>query len=103
MVREAAARCAVNTGSGVGCKDPAWECAQKWVAHARFYKIQSAIDDVQASMEDGANANDRLPRLCEQCGLPMKYVGKLPRSGEKPQIMVYRCDTCRRIESDKMD
>jgi hypothetical protein len=49
----------------------------------------------------GANATERPPRLCEHCGLLMKYVGKLSRSGGRPQIKVYRCDNCSRIESDE--
>jgi hypothetical protein len=59
--------------------------------------------DLGASVEDIAKANIGVPRYCGQCGILMKFVGKLPRSGEKKQLVVYRCYNCPRIVSDEFN
>jgi hypothetical protein len=42
------------------------------------------------AQEDGAPC-------CKGCGVPMALLGKLPASGLKPVVRVFRCDGCRTI------
>jgi hypothetical protein len=39
-------------------------------------------------------------QICDGCGAPMTYVGKLPRAGRKPAVLVFRCFACHRVASE---
>jgi DNA-directed RNA polymerase subunit M/transcription elongation factor TFIIS len=40
-------------------------------------------------------------RICEQCEKEMSYVGKLPRIGTRPALIIYRCDECSRAVAEE--
>ena len=39
-------------------------------------------------------------RICDGCGKPMIYLGKLPQSHGKPAVMIFRCFSCNRVASE---
>jgi DNA-directed RNA polymerase subunit M/transcription elongation factor TFIIS len=40
-------------------------------------------------------------RMCEHCARQMTYVGKLPRVGERPTLIIYRCTECSRAAAEE--
>jgi hypothetical protein len=39
-------------------------------------------------------------RICDGCGKPISYLGKLPQAGRKPAVFIYRCFGCNRVTSE---
>ena len=63
---------------------------------------QNFTSSYRSPMGNAANTAERPHRICERCGASMKYVGKLPGSGDRALLIVYRCYNCQRIASDEV-
>jgi hypothetical protein len=51
--------------------------------------------------DSGMGGSDQArTRICDGCGRPMSYLGKLPQAGRKPAVFVYRCFGCNRVTSE---
>jgi hypothetical protein len=47
-------------------------------------------------------ANNRLPPICERCASVMQAVGQLPQLGFRPGVQVFKCSTCRIVETKEL-
>jgi hypothetical protein len=51
---------------------------------------------------NGSPQASHLPqRVCEHCARQMTYVGKLPRVGGRPTLIIYRCTECSRAAAEE--
>jgi hypothetical protein len=79
------------------------ECLGKFNSIGNAWLVeQNFAPSYWLPMGNVAKTAERPPRICERCGASMKYVGKLPGSGDRALLMVYRCYNCQRIASDEV-
>ncbi len=63
--------------------------------------LESILQDVRLRHELGLEVMPKAKRPCEVCARPLTYLATMRGDGLRPMITVYRCDHCKRIETEE--
>jgi hypothetical protein len=63
--------------------------------------LESILQDIRLRHQLGLEVMPKAKRPCEVCARPLTYVATMRGVGLRPMATVYRCEHCKRIETEE--
>ena len=70
-------------------------------SEAEGRSLETILQDIRQRHEQGLEVMPKAKRPCEVCARPSTYLATMRGYGLRPIVTVYRCDHCKRIETEE--
>ena len=70
-------------------------------SEAEGRSLETILQDIRLRHELGLEVMPKAKRPCEACARPLTYVATMRGGGLRQMVTVYRCDCCKRVETEE--